>query len=181
MCNIHWNARRNLDSHVLWQFVFTAADGDAEVCHGSGGRSQIWKREKKEKKKIMEMYLCRRCFISVRALWRIKISLCLWEEKEREREDEEGRGVCADDKKTGCESFFSSSPLPGWIFPCTSTTAKKKKKKLPRRNVTKRCDARADVSLSRRPAAESKIPPLLISAALPSLPPSLENHTAGFR
>ena len=43
------------------------------------------------------MYLCRRCFISVLALWRIKISLCLWEE--REREDGEGRSVCRRKKK----------------------------------------------------------------------------------
>lgn len=43
------------------------------VCHSSSGRSQIWK--------IMEMYLCRRRFISIWALWEIKISLCLWEER----------------------------------------------------------------------------------------------------
>lgn len=80
-------------------------------------------------------------------------------------------------KKTGCESFFFpfSSPWMGFSVHkrnCNTVwSGKKNKQKLPRRNVTKRCDSRADVSLSRRPAAKSKISPLLISAALPSLPP----------
>lgn len=84
----HWNASdmtlNHLDSHARWQFMFTTADRNAVVCHSSDGRSQIWK--------IMEMYLCRQCFISVWALWKIKISLCLWEERGW---GEEGPSVCA--------------------------------------------------------------------------------------
>lgn len=41
------------------------------------------------------MYLCRRCFISVRALREIKISLCLWEERGRGGEGQSVRiNVC---------------------------------------------------------------------------------------
>lgn len=100
MYNYHWNAsdttRDNLDSHALWQFMFTTADRDAVVCHSSGGLSQIWK--------IMEMYLCRRCFISVWALWKIKISLCLWEERGWRGE---GQRACGDEMRMHKFVFFS--------------------------------------------------------------------------
>ena len=71
---------RNLKAHALWQFVFTTADRDAAAVVGTRFEN------------IMEMYLCRRCFISVWALWKIKISLCLWEESGWRGE---GPAVCA--------------------------------------------------------------------------------------
>lgn len=84
----------HLDSHALWQFTFTAADRDAAVCNSSGGWNHIWK--------IMEMYLRRWCFISVWALWKIKISLCLWEVRGW---GWEGLAVCERKCVRRCKSF----------------------------------------------------------------------------
>lgn len=96
----------HLDSHALWQFTFTAADGDAAVCNSSGGWNRIWK--------IMEMYLRRWCFISVWALWKIKISLCLWEVRGW---GWEGLAVCERKCARRCKSF-SADWVPGPLVCC---------------------------------------------------------------
>lgn len=128
------------------------------LTHSSGGRNQIWK--------IMKMYLCRRCFISVWALWKIKISLCLWEERGWRRE---GLAcvcacvnVCADKISMRFFCLFA-------VNVCVCAQARSQQWHRWEQNFHSKCDKRckswADVSFSRHPAVKSKISLLLISAS----------------
>lgn len=157
----------HLDSHALWQFTFTAADRDAAVCNSSGGWNHIWK--------IMEMYLRRWCFISVWALWKIKISLCLWEVRGW---GWEGLAVCERKCVRRCKSFSADGFQVRLCVVCAGEAAAATSfwEKNFQAKCDKRCKSRADVSLSRRPAVKSKISLLLIS--LPLL--HQKKHTAGF-
>lgn len=82
------------------------------------------------------MYLCRRCFISVRALREIKISLCLWEERGR---GGEGQSVCinvcvwGDEIRMHRGFFFLSSCKCQSVCLCTTgvVTATSFRAKLP--------------------------------------------------
>lgn len=118
----------HLDSHALWQFTFTAADRDAAVCNSSGGWNHIWK--------IMEMYLRRWCFISVWALWKIKISLCLWEVRGW---GWEGLAVCERKCVRRCKSF-SADGFQVRLCVCARARLQQRhrfEKKTSRQNVTK--------------------------------------------
>lgn len=75
--NYHWNAS---DTKHIWR------SRTVTVCVPNSRRrcGRVWISSAGFRIKIItEMCLCRRCFISVWALWEIKISLCLWEESGR--------------------------------------------------------------------------------------------------
>lgn len=80
-----WDSHVRLDSHV--PCVTTRAVGTTFCL----------------KKKTLEMNLCRRCFISVWALWKIKISLCLWEANGW---GWEGLAVCVCGDEARMQEFF---------------------------------------------------------------------------
>lgn len=159
------------NTHTLWQFMFTTTDRNVLVCHSSRGKSQIWK--------IMEMYLCRRCFISVWALWKIKISLCLWEEREWGGEGLCVHGcVCRRNEDARVFFFFSFSLCYECVCGFSSVCVFVQKQDCDSHIVwnknfqakcDKRCKSRADVSLFRHLTVKSS-QKYLFSL---SLPPSL--------
>lgn len=125
----------------------------------------------------MEMYLCRRCFISVRALREIKISLCLWEERGR---GGEGQSVCinvcvCEEMKSGCIGVFFPPLLQMSVCVfvhdrgCNSHVVQSKTSRQKKNNnVTKGAKPRADVSHFRHSTVKSSQIYLLTSSPPPS-------------